>query len=58
MTHQLFKQKNYDNQKVRLQSVSEEIGKKQRFVQKLKVELEDKDSTVFEKTTNYKAEEA
>lgn len=53
----MYKAKNYDSEVVRIQTLNEEIGKKQRFVQRLRLEVEDKETTVFEKTTNYKAEE-
>lgn len=53
----MYKAKNYDSEVVRIQTLNEEIGKKQRFVQRLRIEVEDKETTVFEKTTNYKAEE-
>ena len=53
----MYKAKNYDSEKVRIQSLNEEINKKERFVQRLRLEVEDKETTVFEKTTNYKAEE-
>lgn len=53
----MFKAKNYDSQKVRIQSLEDEISKKQKFVHRLRLEVEDKETTVFEKTTNYKAEE-
>ncbi len=39
-------------------TLEEEISKKHKMLSKLKAEIEDKDSTVFEKTTNYKAEDA
>ena len=38
--------------------MNEEITKKERMLEKLRSEVYDKESTVFEKTTNYKAEEA
>lgn len=57
MVQQMYKAKNYDSQKVRILTLNDEISKKQKFVQRLRLEVEDKESTVFEKTTNYKAEE-
>ena len=53
----MYKQKNYDNNKVRGQSLEDDITRKERMVQRIKSEIEGKDSTTFEKTTNFKAEE-
>ena len=54
----LFKHRNYDNHKVRVNTLNDEIQKKEKLISKLKGDLEDKDSNVFEKTTNFKAEES
>ena len=54
---QMFKAKNYDSQKVRIQSLEGEISKKNKFVHRLRLEVEDKETTVHEKTTNYRAKE-
>lgn len=54
----LFKHRNYDNHKVRVSTLNEEISKKEKMVLKMKEDLEDKDTNVFEKTTNFKAEES
>ncbi len=52
-----FKEKNYDASKVRLESLNEEISKKEKIIAKLQSEIEDKSSSVNDKTTNYKFEE-
>lgn len=54
----LFKHRNYDNHKVRITTLNEEISKKEKTIQKLRDDLDDKDTNVFEKTTNFKAEES
>jgi flagellar biosynthesis chaperone FliJ len=54
----LFKHRNYDNHKVRISTLNEEISKKEKVVNRLKEDLDDKDTNVFEKTTNFKAEES
>ena len=51
-----YKQRNYENQRVKLVAVKEQIEKKEKFVAKLRSFLFDKDCNLFEKTTNFKAE--
>ena len=54
----LFKHRNFDNHKVRIASLNDEISKKEKMISKLRGDLDDKDTSVFDKTTNFKAEES
>ena len=42
---------------MRLASLTDEITKKEKIIAKLNNEIEDKNSSVLDKTTNYKYEE-